>query len=87
MNPKDKYLKIVEWSERDGVYIGRCPELFYGGCHGLDPVKVFEELCEIVDETIQVYEEDNKPLPQPLSGPRLESGLRNLMNVEAQPAA
>lgn len=42
--------KIVEWSEADQVYIGRCPELFSGGVHGTDEAKVFKELGQAVDE-------------------------------------
>jgi predicted RNase H-like HicB family nuclease len=68
MNKGDRYVKIVEWSEADGCFIGSCPELFYGGCHGTDPKLVFAELCEIVEETVALYEQDGKPLPEPMSG-------------------
>jgi hypothetical protein len=30
--------------------------------------KVFAELCEIVDETVELYIQDGKPLPEPTSG-------------------
>ena len=46
MNTADHYTKIVEWSDEDGCFIGRCPELIYGGCHGDDPRKVFDELFD-----------------------------------------
>jgi predicted RNase H-like HicB family nuclease len=68
MNPHDRYVKIVEWSDEDQVYIGSCPELFYGGCHGTDPRAVFNELCEIVEEHIALYQEMGDPLPEPMSG-------------------
>jgi len=68
MSPGDRYVKLVEWSEEDGCFIGSCPELFYGGCHGVDAKSVFAELCEIVEETIQLYEQDRRPLPAPMSG-------------------
>jgi predicted RNase H-like HicB family nuclease len=42
--------------------------LFYGGCHGADEKEVFAELCEIVDETIELYKKDGKPLPLPTTG-------------------
>lgn len=32
-----RYVRIVEWSDEDECFIGSCPELFYGGCHGDDP--------------------------------------------------
>ncbi len=62
------YVKIVEWSEKDQCYVGSCPGLFYGGCHGQDEQKVFSELCQIVEETIGLYKEEGKPLPPPTSG-------------------
>ena len=29
MNQEARYVKLVEWSEEDGCFIGSCPELFY----------------------------------------------------------
>lgn len=63
--PTDVYEKIIVWSEEDQIFIGMCPELFYGGVHGDDPVEVFKELCEVVDEWFEIIKEDGKPLPQP----------------------
>ncbi len=62
---KDRYLKIVEWSDEDGCYIGRCPDLTLGGVHGSDEKEVFAELCQLVDEWIEIYERDGLPLPAP----------------------
>lgn len=45
-------MKIVEWSEEDQCYVGSCPGLFLGGCHGDDERQVFEELCDIVEEVV-----------------------------------
>jgi hypothetical protein len=42
--------------------------LIYGGCHGQDEKQVFEELCRIVEEAIELYRKDGKPLPPPTSG-------------------
>ncbi len=63
----DEYVKLIEWSEQDQCFIGSCPELFYAGCHGNDPRTVFDELCRIVDETVELYKQDEKPLPTPLN--------------------
>ena len=68
MNEKYSYVKIVEWSDEDQCFVGSCPGLFYGGCHGDDEKQVFAELCEIVDETITLYKENGKFLPPPTSG-------------------
>jgi hypothetical protein len=65
MSKGDQYVKLVEWSDQDGCFIGSCPELFYGGCHGPDARDVFSELCTIVDETVEIYERDGRfPYPQ-----------------------
>ena len=70
MKMKDSmhYVKIVEWSDEDQCYVGSCPGLFYGGCHGNNEKEVFAELCEIVEETIELYKKDGKPLPPPTAG-------------------
>lgn len=52
MKPGDKYIKLVEWSEEDGCFVGSCPELFYGGCHRPDARIVFDQLCNLVDQTL-----------------------------------
>ena len=61
----DRYEKIVYWSDEDQCFIGLCPELFFGGVHGDEPRSVFEELLEVVDEWVEIYESDGKPLPEP----------------------
>ncbi len=68
MKESARYVKIVEWSDEDSCYVGSSPGLFYAGCHGDDEQKVFEELCEIVEETIVLCRQDGKPLPPPTSG-------------------
>ena len=73
-----KYTKIVEWSDEDDCFIGSCPELFYGGCHGSDEKLVFSELCDIIEETIELYREDGKPLPEPLAGRDFVVTLQNV---------
>jgi predicted RNase H-like HicB family nuclease len=65
MKKSDLYQKVVVWSEEDNCYVGMCPELMFGGVHGDDAVEVFKELCEAVDEVIEIYEEDGTYLPIP----------------------
>ncbi|MDE0312614.1 MAG: hypothetical protein OXI52_10150 [Caldilineaceae bacterium] len=65
MKTSAPYAKVVEWSEDDNCYVGSCPGLFYGGCHGEDEGPVFAELCRVVEETIELYTEVGKPLPSP----------------------
>lgn len=68
MKPSARYVKIVEWSEVDDCYVGSAPGLLFGGCHGDDEQQVFEEICQIVEETIELYQLQGKPLPPPTSG-------------------
>jgi len=68
MNESARYVKIVEWSDEDQCFVGSCPGLLHGGCHGADEQSVFAELCEIVNETIELYKQDGKPLPPRTSG-------------------
>ena len=63
-----RYVKIVEWSEEDQCYVGSAPGLIYGGCHGDDEKAVFEELCRVVEEAIELYRKDGKQLPPATSG-------------------
>ena len=65
MSSTTRYAKIVAWSEADGCYVGTCPGLLHGGCHGDDEQAVFAELCQIVQETVDLLEEDQLPLPPP----------------------
>ena len=78
MTKGDRYVKLIEWSEEDGCFIGSCPELFCGGCHGADAKRVLAELCDIVDETIGLYERDGKPLPAPMSGREFVNALQGI---------
>lgn len=61
----DRYEKIVYWSDEDQCFIGVCPEFFDGGVHGSDPNDVFRELLEVVDEWVEIFEKDGRPLPEP----------------------
>jgi predicted RNase H-like HicB family nuclease len=68
MKESAKYVKIVEWSDEDQCYVGSAPGLVYGGCHGVDEKQVFNELCDIVEEAIQIYKAEKKPLPPATAG-------------------
>lgn len=77
MKRPDRYLKIVEWSEEDGSYVGRCPELMFGGVHGKDEKKVFAELCQVIDEWVAKAKADGEELPDGIAGKKY-SGKFNL---------
>ena len=77
MKESDRYVKIVEWSEGDQCYVGSSPGLMFGGCHGDDQQQVFQDLCQIIEETIELYHQEGRPLPPPTSG----RDLVNTLNV------
>lgn len=67
MNDSDRHLKKVEWSDEDQCFVGTAPELFHGGCHGDNEAEVYAELCEIVDEWLEILKQDGKQLLPPAS--------------------
>ncbi len=72
MNKKaDQYHKWVEWSDEDGAYIGRCPDLI-SGIHGDDPKQVYADLCQVVEEVIAHLVSEGRPLPPPTVRPMRE---------------
>lgn len=71
MRASDQYHKWVEWSDEDQTYIGKCPDLVTG-IHGDDPVRLYRELCEVVDEVIGHFIDEGRPLPRPRVHPMQE---------------
>ena len=51
MKKSDRNHKWGEWSDEDGVYVGKCPDLITG-ILGDDPKKVYADLCEVVEDVI-----------------------------------
>ena len=75
MNDSVKYIKIVEWSEEDQYFIGYCPGIIGPCCHGTDEIEVYRQLCEIVDEWIEIFHRDNEVLPPPTIDKNIEKFL------------
>ena len=65
MKKSDRYIKIVKWSEQDDCYVGSCPSLMLGGVHGDNEMKVYRELCDVVEEWIKNGELYGEALPKP----------------------
>lgn len=78
MRESARYIKIVEWSDEDQCFVGSSPGLLLGGCHGPDEAKVFSELQQIVEETIELYKKEGRPLPTPTSGKDVANALQNV---------
>jgi predicted HicB family RNase H-like nuclease len=94
MKKKDHYLKIVEWSEEDQCYVGSIPGWIGKCCHGDNEEDVYRQLCQILDEWIEIYENDNIPLPPGISGKkfsgkfqlRVDSDLHKALAIRAMQA-
>lgn len=71
MKTGDQYHKWVEWSDEDQTYLGKCPDLI-SGIHGDNPVRLYAELCEIVDEVVCYFEAEGRALPPPRTRPMQE---------------
>jgi len=71
MKASDRYHKWVEWSDEDHAYIGRCPDLITG-IHGDDPISLYEDLCRTIEEVIEHFTTEGKPLPPPRTRPMQE---------------
>jgi len=91
MRTSDQYLKMVEWSKEDQCYVGTCPGIMLGGIHGDNEAKVYRELCQAVEEWIDLYQRDGEPLPAATAGKessgkfvvRLGKELHKALAVEA----
>ena len=55
---------MATWSEENQVYIGKCPDLITG-IHGDDPIRLYGELCEVVEDVIRHFEAEGRTLPDP----------------------
>ena len=71
MKKSDQYHKWVEWSSEDQAYVGKCPDLITG-IHGEDPVRLYAELCEVVEEVVDHFEAEGRDLPTPKTRPMQE---------------
>lgn len=60
----DQYNKWIEWSEEDQIYIGKCPDLITG-IHGDNPIQLYGELCEVIEDVIQHFVKGGRELPPP----------------------
>ena len=65
MKDADRYAKVVQRSEEDGCFVGSIPDICGTCCHGPDPKAVFDELCQIAEEWIEIIKADGTALPVP----------------------
>ena len=75
-----RYAKFVEWSDEDQCFIGRCPEIMAGGIHGSDEARVYAELCQAVEEMLELIHADGHALPEPLAAKNSAASLCCALN-------
>ena len=94
MKKKDRYLKIVEWSDEDQCYVGSIPGWIGKCCHGDNEIEVYHQLGQILEEWIEIYEEDKIPLPPSIAAKkysgkfqlRIDSDLHKALAIKAMQA-
>jgi len=65
MKAADQYHRFVRWSDEDQIYIGYCPDLYFGGvCHGDNDEQVYAELCGIIRDEVTHRQQKGEALPQ-----------------------
>ena len=72
MRPSDGYHKWIEWSDEDNAYLGRYPDVITG-IHGSDPIRLYQELCEVVDDVLASFQASGRALPEPMTKPMRET--------------
>ncbi|MDQ3776200.1 MAG: pilus assembly protein HicB [Pseudomonadota bacterium] len=75
MNPSEQYHKWVEWSDEDQVYVGKCPDLITG-IHGDEPIRLYAELLEVVEDIVRHFESEGVRCRHPVSNPCRKSRER-----------
>jgi predicted RNase H-like HicB family nuclease len=73
MTEAARYVKIVEWSDADGEFVGQCPGIIGPCCHRQDEADVYRQLCNIVEDWIGILQRAGRPLPPPTAGRNIAS--------------
>ena len=63
-----RYLKLVEWSDEDGCFVGSAPPIIGPCCHGRTEAEVMAQLSAIVEEWVRIMLADGHPLPADTAG-------------------
>ena len=63
-----RYLKVVEWSATDGAFVGSAPPIIGQCCHGETEAQVLRKLTRIVEEWIETFLREGRPLPESAAG-------------------
>lgn len=75
-------MKVVEWSEEDGCYIGSAPPLVGSCCHGDTEEAVYQQLAAIVPDVIATFHEKGFKLPEASPGKEYSSAPGDSSRIE-----
>jgi predicted RNase H-like HicB family nuclease len=70
-----RYLKLVEWSDADGCFVGSAPPIIGPCCHGRTETEVMARLSTIVEEWVEIMLGDGHPLPAGTAGKNIAVSL------------
>jgi len=70
-----RYLKLVEWSDKDGCFVGGAPPIIGPCCHGRTEAEVMARLSTIVEEWIEIMLGEGHPLPAGTAGKNTAASL------------
>ena len=63
----NRYTYREEWSEEDGIYIGRCLEFPSLAAHGSSPEAALVEIRAVIVAVVEDLRAANEPIPEPLA--------------------
>jgi predicted HicB family RNase H-like nuclease len=63
-----RYVKVIEWDPTDGCFVGSAPPIIGPSCHGSTEAEVLRKLGPIVDEWVEMFLSEGKPLPGATAG-------------------
>lgn len=63
-----RYLKLVEWSDKDRCFVGSAPPIIGPCCHGHTEAEVMAQLSIIVEEWVEIMLGEGHPLPTATAG-------------------
>ena len=62
---EDRYEIDIAWSDEDGVFVARIPQMPYAGAHGDTHEEALAEAKEAIRLYLETARELGKPMPDP----------------------
>jgi predicted HicB family RNase H-like nuclease len=61
-------VKVIEWDPVDRCFVGSAPPIIGPSCHGATEAEVLKKLGPIVDDWVEMYLAEGRPLPEATAG-------------------